>query len=136
VANEAVAFFFLVNGPGILSKLAGDLERNLRRAFVDSEENAAAVICPGGIDKANGEAERRIVSQMLATSVPRSTSSALMIICPASILEMSSTPFTCCRSCSADARAMPRNRACRSSTGVRAAISSAAMTPFSGVRIS
>jgi transitional endoplasmic reticulum ATPase len=33
VANETGAFFFLINGPEIMSKMAGDSEANLRRAF-------------------------------------------------------------------------------------------------------
>lgn len=33
VANETGAFFFLINGPEIMSKLAGESEGNLRKAF-------------------------------------------------------------------------------------------------------
>nr|KAG5696360.1 hypothetical protein BaRGS_028355 [Batillaria attramentaria] len=33
VANETGAFFFLINGPEIMSKLAGESESNLRKAF-------------------------------------------------------------------------------------------------------
>jgi SpoVK/Ycf46/Vps4 family AAA+-type ATPase len=32
VANETGAFFFLINGPEVMSKLAGDSEANLRKA--------------------------------------------------------------------------------------------------------
>jgi transitional endoplasmic reticulum ATPase len=31
VANETGAFFFLINGPEIMSKLAGESESNLRK---------------------------------------------------------------------------------------------------------
>ena len=33
VANETGCFFFLINGPEIMSKLAGESESNLRKAF-------------------------------------------------------------------------------------------------------
>merc|ERR1719517_143228 len=72
VANETGAFFFLINGPEIMSKMAGEAESNLRRAFEEAEKNAPAIIFIDEIDsiapkrdKTNGEVERRIVSQML-----------------------------------------------------------------------
>merc|ERR1711920_43473 len=72
VANETVAFFFLINGPEIMSKLAGESESNLRKAFEEAEKNAPAIIFIDEIDsiapkreKANGEVEKRIVSQLL-----------------------------------------------------------------------
>lgn len=37
VANETGAFFFLINGPEIMSKLAGESESNLRKAFEEAE---------------------------------------------------------------------------------------------------
>jgi len=40
VANETGAFFFLINGPEIMSKLAGESESNLRKAFEQAEENS------------------------------------------------------------------------------------------------
>jgi transitional endoplasmic reticulum ATPase len=44
VANETGAFFFLINGPEIMSKLAGESEANLRKAFEEAEKNAPAII--------------------------------------------------------------------------------------------
>ncbi len=35
VANETGAFFFLINGPEIMSKMAGESEDNLRKAFAE-----------------------------------------------------------------------------------------------------
>lgn len=71
-ANETGAFFFLINGPEIMSKLAGESESNLRKAFEEAEANSPAIIFIDEIDsiapkreKANGEVERRIVSQLL-----------------------------------------------------------------------
>merc|ERR1719453_1227636 len=72
VANETGAFFFLINGPEIMSKMAGESESNLRKAFEEAEKNAPAIIFMDEIDsiapkrdKTNGEVERRIVSQLL-----------------------------------------------------------------------
>ena len=38
VANETGAFFFLINGPEIMSKMAGEAEGNLRKAFEEAEK--------------------------------------------------------------------------------------------------
>merc|ERR1712134_208883 len=72
VANETGAFFFLINGPEIMSKMAGESESNLRKAFEEAEKNAPSIIFIDEIDsiapkrdKTNGEVERRIVSQLL-----------------------------------------------------------------------
>jgi len=72
VANETGAFFFLINGPEIMSKLAGESESNLRKAFEEAEKNSPAIIFIDEIDsiapkreKTQGEVERRIVSQLL-----------------------------------------------------------------------
>ena len=72
VAAETGAFFFLLNGPEVMSKLAGESESNLRKAFDEAERNSPAIIFIDEIDsiapkrdKAGGEMERRIVSQLL-----------------------------------------------------------------------
>ena len=39
IANETGAFFFLLNGPEIMSKMAGQAEENLRSAFLEAENN-------------------------------------------------------------------------------------------------
>ena len=64
VANETGAFFFLINGPEIMSKMAGESE--------EAEKNSPAIIFIDELDsiapkreKTNGEVERRIVSQLL-----------------------------------------------------------------------
>ena len=44
VANETGAFFFLINGPEIMSKLAGESESNLRKAFEEAEKNSPGMI--------------------------------------------------------------------------------------------
>ncbi|OII75677.1 transitional endoplasmic reticulum ATPase protein [Cryptosporidium andersoni] len=72
VANETGAFFFLINGPEVMSKMAGEAEGNLRRAFEEAEKNSPAIIFIDEIDsiapkreKTHGEVERRVVSQLL-----------------------------------------------------------------------
>lgn len=72
VANETGAYFFLINGPEIMSKMAGESESNLRKAFEEAEKNAPAIIFIDEIDsiapkrdKTQGEVEKRIVSQLL-----------------------------------------------------------------------
>lgn len=72
IANETGAFFFLLNGPEIMSKMAGQAEENLRKAFTEAEANQPAIIFIDEIDsiapnreKTNGEVERRVVAQLL-----------------------------------------------------------------------
>ncbi|KAM2557953.1 hypothetical protein TB2_015019 [Malus domestica] len=72
VANETGAFFVLINGPEIMSKMAGESESNLRKVFEEAEKNAPSIIFIDEIDsiapkreKTHGEVERRIVSQLL-----------------------------------------------------------------------
>jgi len=72
VANETGAFFFIINGPEIMSKNAGDSEANLKRAFEESAKNAPAILFIDEIDsiapdrsKTQGELERRIVAMLL-----------------------------------------------------------------------
>jgi transitional endoplasmic reticulum ATPase len=76
VAAETGAYFFVINGPEVISKRAGESETNLRRAFEDAEANAddynGAIIFIDEIDSiapkrenAGGEVEKRIVSQLL-----------------------------------------------------------------------
>jgi len=55
-----------------MSKMAGEAESNLRRAFEEAEKNAPAIIFIDELDsiapkrdKVQGEVERRIVSQLL-----------------------------------------------------------------------
>ncbi|KAI3866762.1 hypothetical protein MKW92_052495 [Papaver armeniacum] len=60
VANETGAFFFCINGPEIMSKLAGESESNLRKAFEEAEKNAPSIIFIDEIDSI-----RRVVSMLL-----------------------------------------------------------------------
>jgi transitional endoplasmic reticulum ATPase len=69
IANESGAFFFTLNGPEIMSKMAGEAEGNLRKAFAECEKNAPSIIfideldsIAASRDKSQGEVEKRIVS--------------------------------------------------------------------------
>lgn len=72
IANETGAFLFIINGPEIMSKMAGESESNLRKAFEEAEKRSPSIIFMDEIDsiapkreKTHGEVERRIVSQLL-----------------------------------------------------------------------
>ncbi|KAI3888610.1 hypothetical protein MKX03_031379, partial [Papaver bracteatum] len=69
VANVTGAFFCCINGTEVLSKLAGQSESNLRKAFEEAEKNAPHIVfiqvfVSPRREKTNGEVERRIVSQL------------------------------------------------------------------------
>ncbi len=87
VANETGAFFFLINGPEIMSKMAGESESNLRKAFEEADKNSPAIVFIDEIDsiapkreKTNGEVERRIVSQLLTLMDGLKAHSNLVVI--------------------------------------------------------
>lgn len=65
VANETGAFFFLINGPEIMSKLAGESESNLRKAFEEAEKNAPAIIFIDEIDSIAPKREKTQVCFLL-----------------------------------------------------------------------
>lgn len=72
IANETGAFFLVINGPEIMSKMAGESESNLRLAFEEAEKKAPSIIFIDEIDsiapnreKTHGEVEKRVVSQLL-----------------------------------------------------------------------
>jgi transitional endoplasmic reticulum ATPase len=72
VANEAGAFFKVINGPEIMSGMPGESEANLRKAFEEASKRAPAIIFIDEVDsiapsrdKGSGEMERRIVAQLL-----------------------------------------------------------------------
>jgi transitional endoplasmic reticulum ATPase len=69
IANETGAFFFIINGPEIMSKMQGEAEGNLRKAFEECEKNSPAILFIDEIDsiapnreKAQGESEKRVVA--------------------------------------------------------------------------
>ena len=72
LANELEAYFKVINGPEIMSKYYGESEKQLREIFEEAEKNSPAIVFIDEIDSiapnrdnVTGEAERRIVSQLL-----------------------------------------------------------------------
>lgn len=72
VASEAEAAFFLINGPEILGRMQGESEERLRQVFTQAREQSPAIIFIDEIDsiapkreQVGGEAERRLVAQLL-----------------------------------------------------------------------
>src|SRR5690625_1425826 len=72
VASEAEATFFLINGPEILGRMQGESEERLRQVFSQAREQSPAIIFIDEIDsiapqreEVGGEAERRLVAQLL-----------------------------------------------------------------------
>jgi len=72
VANESGANFTSISGPEVMSKWYGQSEQNLRKIFDDAEKEAPSIIFIDEIDsiapkreEAQGEVERRVVSQLL-----------------------------------------------------------------------
>ena len=74
VAGESEANFIHINGPEIMSKFYGESEQKLRKIFEDAEENSPSIIFIDELDAiapkredVQGEVERRVVAQLLAT---------------------------------------------------------------------
>ncbi|MFX0108370.1 MAG: CDC48 family AAA ATPase [Candidatus Hodarchaeota archaeon] len=74
VATESEANFVHINGPEIMSKFYGESEQKLRKIFEEAEENAPSIIFIDELDAiapkredVQGEVERRVVAQLLAT---------------------------------------------------------------------
>lgn len=72
IANETGSHFFMCNGPEIMSKMAGESEKNIRELFEKASENSPSILFIDEIDsiapnrdKTGGEVERRVVSQLL-----------------------------------------------------------------------
>ena len=72
LANELDAHFTVINGPEIMSKYYGESEKHLREIFDEASKNTPAIIFIDEIDSiapnrddVSGEAERRIVAQLL-----------------------------------------------------------------------
>ena len=71
VANETNAHFLVINGPEIMGRYYGESEGKLREVFEEAAQNAPAIIFIDELDSIapardeSGEAERRIVAQLL-----------------------------------------------------------------------
>ncbi len=72
VANESDASFFAINGPEIMGSGYGESEKALRQVFEDAAKSSPAIIFIDEIDsiapkrdRVPGEAEKRLVAQLL-----------------------------------------------------------------------
>jgi transitional endoplasmic reticulum ATPase len=72
VANESDASFFTINGPEIMGSGYGESEKRLREVFEEATKSAPAIIFIDEIDsiapkrdRVPGEAEKRLVAQLL-----------------------------------------------------------------------
>ncbi len=72
VANESDASFFLINGPEIMGSAYGESEKRLREVFEEANANAPSIVFIDEIDsiapkrdRVSGEAEKRLVAQLL-----------------------------------------------------------------------
>ncbi len=90
VANETGAFFSLINGREIMSKLAGESESNLREAFEEAKKNFPAIIFIDKLDtiapkreKTDDEDERPIVIQLLTLMDSLEQSSRVIVMAAA-----------------------------------------------------
>lgn len=50
VSNETGVYFHVLNGPEIMTKMAGESEANLRRAFNECVKNSPAILFIDEID--------------------------------------------------------------------------------------
>src|SRR4051812_1503675 len=86
VANETGAFFFLINGPEIMSKMAGESESNLRKAFEEAEKNSPAIIFIDEIDSIAPKREKvwllmNFAYQTIPDVCPRPTEKSNAVWC-------------------------------------------------------
>ncbi len=72
VANESDAEFFLINGPEIMGSAYGESEKRLREVFEEATRAAPSIVFIDEVDsiaprrdKVQGEAEKRLVAQLL-----------------------------------------------------------------------
>lgn len=72
VANESDAQFFLINGPEIMGSAYGESEQRLREIFEEATKSAPSIVFIDEIDsiapkrdRVQGEAEKRLVAQLL-----------------------------------------------------------------------
>ena len=73
MANETGAKFFLINGPEIMSKLAGESESNLRKMFEAAEKEAPSIIFIDEIDSIAPKREKtqvRCAALLVAACCP------------------------------------------------------------------
>ena len=87
VANESEASFFVINGPEIMGSAYGESERRLREVFEEAAKAAPSIVFIDEIDSiapkrsgTPGEAEKRLVAQLLTLMDGLHTSSNIVVI--------------------------------------------------------
>jgi len=87
IAEETGAHVVVINGPEIMARKGGESEANLREAFEEAQRMAPAIIFMDEMDSiapkrdsAQGETEKRIVSQLLTLMDSLKASSNVMVI--------------------------------------------------------
>lgn len=87
VANESDASFFTINGPEIMGSGYGESEKRLREVFEEAARNAPAIVFIDEIDsiapkrdRVPGEAEKRLVAQLLTLMDGLEARSNLVVI--------------------------------------------------------
>jgi transitional endoplasmic reticulum ATPase len=87
LVEETGAHVVIVNGPEIMARKGGESEANLRQAFEEAIENAPSIIFMDELDsiapkreQAQGETEKRVVSQLLTLMDSLKPSSNVMVI--------------------------------------------------------
>jgi len=87
VANESDASFFTINGPEIMGSAYGESEKALREVFEEAGKASPSIIFIDEIDsiapkrgQVHGEAEKRLVAQLLTLMDGLHTSSNIVVI--------------------------------------------------------
>ena len=87
LVEETGAHIVIINGPEIMARKGGESEANLRQAFEEAQEKAPSIIFMDELDsiapkrdKAQGETEKRVVSQLLTLMDSLKPSSNVMVI--------------------------------------------------------
>jgi transitional endoplasmic reticulum ATPase len=87
VANESEASFFTINGPEIMGSGYGESEKALREVFEEAAKSSPAIVFIDEIDsiapkrsQVHGEAEKRLVAQLLTLMDGLHASSNIVVI--------------------------------------------------------
>jgi len=87
LVEETGAHIVIVNGPEIMARKGGESEANLRQAFEEAQEKAPSIIFMDELDsiapkrdQAQGETEKRVVSQLLTLMDSLKPSMNVMVI--------------------------------------------------------
>lgn len=87
LVEETGAHVVIINGPEIMARKGGESEANLRQAFEEAQAKAPAIIFMDELDsiapkrdQAQGETEKRIVSQLLTLMDSLKSSSNVMVV--------------------------------------------------------